>query len=59
MLIVSVPGRLVHDPMTNRVVDDGGLEIDPTNVFWARLLADGDVKEATPAKAAKIQEKSE
>lgn len=58
MIIVSVPERLVRDPATRRVVDDAGLTIDPTDVYWARLLADGDVKEATPAKAAKIQEQS-
>jgi hypothetical protein len=45
MIIVSVPGRLVRDPATRRVVDNNGLTIDPNDVYWARLLADGDVAE--------------
>lgn len=51
MIIVSVPERLVRDPATRRVVDDAGLSIDPTDVYWARLLADGDVAEAPEAQA--------
>lgn len=51
MIIVSVPGRLVRDPATRRVVDDAGLTIDPTDPTWARLINDGDVAEGatTPA----------
>lgn len=45
MLIVSVPGRLVRDPVTSRPVDTTPIEIDPTDPYWARLLADGDVAE--------------
>jgi len=56
MVIVSVPDRLVRDPATNRVVDDNGISINPTDFYWARLLADGDVKEATKAKTAKVEE---
>ncbi|MDR6850389.1 DUF2635 domain-containing protein [Sphingomonas sp. BE137] len=46
MKIVSVPGRLVRDPATQRSVDSDGIDIDPTDLNWARLLADGDVVEA-------------
>ena len=46
MRIVSVPGRLVRDPVTRRPVDTDGLSIDPTDLYWARLLADGDVVKA-------------
>lgn len=46
MRIVSVPGRLVRDPVTRRVVDAAGITIDPTDVHWVRLIADGDVVEA-------------
>jgi hypothetical protein len=46
MRIVSVPGRLVRDPVTRRPVDADGLTIDPTDVYWARLLTDDDVQEA-------------
>lgn len=56
MIIVSVPDRLVRDPATNRVVDTAGIEVDELSPYWARLLIDGDVKEATKAKAAKIEE---
>lgn len=57
MRIVSVPGRLVRDPVTRRPVDADGLTIDPTDVYWSRLLADGDVEEApTPKALAKLSE---
>ncbi len=46
MNIVSVPGRLVRDPVTRRVIDDTPIAIDPTDPTWSRLLADGDVVEA-------------
>ncbi len=52
MIITSVPGRLVRDPATRRPVDDQGLDIDPTDVHWARLLADRDVVEAPKASPA-------
>lgn len=51
MQIVSVPGRLVRDPATRRVVDDTGVDIDPIHPHWSRLLADGDVVEAPQSKA--------
>ncbi|MDR7259875.1 hypothetical protein J2X47_004081 [Sphingomonas sp. BE270] len=50
MKIVSVPGRLVRDPATRRPVDSDGIDIDPTDLVWARLLADGDVA-AAPVEA--------
>lgn len=58
MRIVSVPGRLVRDPVTRRPVDADGLDIDPTDVYWTRLLADGDVEEAPElaARDAAIEE---
>ena len=55
MRIVSVPGRLVRDPATRRVVDTDPITINPTDVYWARLLADGDVVEA-PSDGAKSKE---
>ena len=59
MIVVSVPDRLVRDPATRRLVDALGVEIDPTNPYWARLLADGDVApapEPTPARKASAKE---
>lgn len=50
MRIVSVPGRLVRDPATRRPVDADGLVVDPTDLYWARLLADGDVEDAPDLK---------
>lgn len=46
MRIIAVPGRLVRDPVTRRVVDAEGITIDPVDPHWSRLLADGDVAEA-------------
>lgn len=45
MRIISVPDRLVRDPVTRRVVDAVGIDVDPTDPHWARLLRDGDVAE--------------
>lgn len=55
MIIVSAPGRLVRDPATRRVVDAAGITIDPTDVYWSRLIADADVVEQ-PAKAGQRKE---
>jgi len=55
MRIVSAPDRLVRDPATRRVVDTDPITINPTDVYWARLLADGDVVEA-PANSVKSKE---
>jgi hypothetical protein len=52
MLIISVAGRWVRDPATGRPIDDTPTPIDPANPYWARLLADGDVKEAPKVEEA-------
>ncbi|MDQ2762288.1 MAG: DUF2635 domain-containing protein [Pseudomonadota bacterium] len=52
MLITSVAGRWVRDPATGRPIDDTPTPIDPTDPYWARLLADGDVKKAPEAEEA-------
>ena len=46
MFIMPAPDRLVRDPETRRPVGEEGLTIDPTNLYWARVIADGDVVEA-------------
>ena len=65
MRIVSVLGRLVRDPATRRPVDETGIDVEPTDLHWARLLADGDVAIVTddaapapkiPARSAPVQE---
>ncbi|WP_168727462.1 MULTISPECIES: DUF2635 domain-containing protein [Sphingomonas] len=52
MQIVAVPGRLVRDPETRRVVGDDPISINPADPHWVRMLADGDVAPA-PAVSAK------
>lgn len=54
MDIVSVPGRLVRDPVTRRVVDATPITINPSEPYWARLLADGDVVEAPAEQPAPV-----
>ncbi|WP_174296535.1 DUF2635 domain-containing protein [Sphingomonas bacterium] len=46
MDIVAVPGRLVRDPATRRVVGEEPVTINPAEPYWARLIADRDVAEA-------------
>lgn len=53
MQIVSVEGRLVRDPVTRRVVDTAGIDVDPSDPYWARMLADGDVAPAPETPPAK------
>jgi hypothetical protein len=43
MQVFAVPGRLVRDPATRRVVDNDGIAVDPNDPHWVRLLEDGDV----------------
>ena len=52
MHIVAVPGRLVRDPETRRVVGDDPILINPADPHWVRLLADGDVARAPQVDAA-------
>ncbi len=44
MRIVAVPGRLVRDPVTRRLLDAQGIPFDPNDFYWARLIADGDAE---------------
>jgi hypothetical protein len=59
MRVVPAPDRLVRDPQTGRQVDADGITIEPTDLYWARLLADGDVVEAPadPAPSAPSKER--
>lgn len=41
--IVAVPDRLVRDPATQRPVDEVGIDVDPLDLTWSRIIADGDV----------------
>lgn len=41
--IVAVPDRLVRDPATQRPVDDIGIDVDPADLYWSRVIADQDV----------------
>ncbi len=41
--IVAVPDRLVRDPATRRPVDEVGIDVDPLDLTWSRMIADGDV----------------
>ena len=43
MLVLPVEGRLIRDPFTKRPVPPEGLEVDVSEPFWARSLADQDV----------------
>ncbi len=58
MDIVAVPGRLVRDPETRRVVGPDPIAINPADPHWVRLLADGDVARAPGVAARPTKEKS-
>lgn len=42
MIVNPAPGALVRDPVTKLAIEDGTV-IDPTDPYWSRALADGDV----------------
>ncbi len=41
--IVAVPDRLVRDPATQRAIDEVGIDVDPADLYWSRVIADEDV----------------
>lgn len=43
MRVVRVPGRLVRHPVTNRIIDDRGVQVDPDDLAFATLIAAGDL----------------
>lgn len=48
MRVYSVPGRLVRDPATRRVVDADGVDVNPLDPHWVRLINDEDVSLTPP-----------
>jgi hypothetical protein len=50
-MVYPVVGRLIHDPVTMRVVTEEGLQVSEYDVFWAARLKDGDVTETAPVRA--------
>jgi len=58
MRVYSVPGRLVRDPATRRVVDTDGVDVNPHDTHWVRLLNDGDVTDVAPAGEPSPKKKS-
>lgn len=51
MHVKPAPGLQVRDPVTKQLVPEEGIEIDPTDLIWSRLVRDGDLVE-TPKKKA-------
>ncbi len=47
LFLQAAPGRRVKDPMTLRLLAEGG-EYKPDNSFWRRRLRDEDVIEVKP-----------
>jgi hypothetical protein len=54
--IVAVPDRLVRDPATRRPVDAVGIDVDPLDLTWSRMIADGDVAVADDQAALEATE---
>lgn len=52
MYVYPAPDRLVRDPDSRRIVGPEGIDIDPTDPSWHRLLSDGDVIADPPAVEA-------
>jgi len=58
MMVYPVPGRIIHDPVTQRPVRPRGLKVSKEDPFWIRALRAGDVSE-TPSKAEDAPENAE
>ncbi len=56
--IVAVPDRLVRDPATRRPVDEVGIDVDPLDLTWSRMIADGDVAVADDQAAPEAMKSS-
>ena len=48
MFVKPAEGVRVRIPRLNTLVPAEGLEVDPANGFWDRMLREGSVVEATP-----------
>ena len=62
MRVVSVPGRTVRHPVTHRIIGEDGVLVDPHDVTFIRLIADGDLnivsdnaEQAAPALTAPVK----
>jgi hypothetical protein len=53
MFIKPAPGLVVRDPVTKTLIKtDQVFEVDPGDLYWNRLLRDGDVVVVTQQPAA-------
>jgi hypothetical protein len=57
MLIVSVPGRMVRDPATRRLVDDNPIEVDAADPAAAPAPVPAPDDSAAPAVSIDAKEK--
>jgi hypothetical protein len=48
MHIIPKSGVLVRDPQTLRIVPPEGINVSEGDLFWHRLIADGDFHVSTP-----------
>lgn len=52
MFIKPNAGILVRDPKTLRIVPPEGIEVDPNDLFWHRVVMDGDFTVTEPESSA-------
>lgn len=52
LLIKPRAGVQVRDPVTLQHVPETGIEVEDTDTYWARRLADGDMVPVVPEKPA-------
>ncbi|WP_250865665.1 DUF2635 domain-containing protein [Caballeronia sp. INSB1] len=43
MIVKPAPGLLVRHPVTKQLLPDEGIEVPDGDIFWTRVLNDGDV----------------
>ncbi len=55
MKVYPVPGRTVRDPVSGVELGTAGLDVDDTDAFWLRRLADVDATKEAPSTAQAVE----
>lgn len=59
MIVKPAPGLKVRHPVTKQLLPDEGIEVPDGDIFWTRVLNDGDVVEVSAKEFQAAQERAE
>ncbi len=58
MIVKPAPGLKVRHPVTKQLLPDEGIEVPDGDIFWTRVLNDGDVVEVSAKEFQAAQAKA-